>query len=82
MKVLIQLGENKWEFDDGIGSSTLLETAVDAISNLLKAVYSIEMKDQRLVILDEDFADQLFRSAIEDNDKLKPETGLGDQNKN
>lgn len=62
---MIQLGEDKWEFDDGIGSLTVVELAAEAISNLLKAVYPMEMKDQKLVILDEEFADSLFNGGIE-----------------
>ena len=60
MKVTIQRGDDKWEFDDGIGSVTVLEHAVESFSNLLKAIYPEDMKDQKLIVLDEDFADDLL----------------------
>ena len=59
MKVTIQLGENKFEFDDGIGSITMLEHTVDSINNLLKAVYPEEMVGMKLIVLDEDFANDI-----------------------
>lgn len=60
MKVTIQRGDDKWEFDDGIGSVTVLEHAVESFSNLLKAIYPEDMKDQKLIVLDEDFADDIL----------------------
>jgi hypothetical protein len=59
MKVMIQLGENKFEFDDGIGSITMLEHTVDSINNLLKAVYPEDMVGMKLIVLDEDFANDI-----------------------
>jgi hypothetical protein len=60
MKVIIQLGETRFRLDDGMGSETPFEAAVDYISDLMKSVFP-EMDGMRLISVDDEMAAEIFK---------------------
>lgn len=73
MKITIQMGEKKYDFDDGEGSNTFMEYAIDSISDLLKSVFSEEMEGQRLVVLPEELANSLLNDMENEFDDEEEE---------
>jgi hypothetical protein len=71
MKITLQFGEKKFEFEDGEGSGVILEQAVDEISDLLKSVFPLEMEGQRLIVVDQEFADHLMDTDMVEGDEIE-----------
>lgn len=73
MKILIQMGESRWKFDDGMGSETPFDLAVEAFSDQLRSIYR-EMEGMQLVAVDDELAKDMFGEDSEvsfDEDKSK-----------
>ncbi len=60
MKITIQFGEDIWQHDDSTGSETPFYSVVEKFNGLLKGMFPSVMADQRVIVVDEEFAAELM----------------------